>query len=129
MTKFKIFASVILSSIAFMIEYPPEIITSNIGKWLVFFGIEPSSIPTWIHSSIFHNIVLLFCIVLLSCIFFSETMWKKYWFNKTDITQPAKPKQQLDNSPLSKFLKDASKNRKEFEKRSNEIAKNISRKE
>jgi hypothetical protein len=129
MTKFKIFASVILSSIAFMIEYPPEIITSNIGKWLVFFGIEPSSIPTWIHSSIFHNIVLLFCIVLLSCIFFSETMWKKYWFNKTDITQPAKSQQQLDKNPLSKFLKDASKNRKELEKRRNQIAKNLNHKE
>lgn len=129
MTKFKIFASVFLSSIVFMIEYPPEIITSNIGKWLVFFGIEPTSIPAWIHSSIFHNIVLLFCIILLSCMFFSETMWKKYWFNKTDIIQPAKPQQQLNQSPFSKLLNSAEKNVKELEKRRNQISKNLNHKE
>lgn len=96
MTKFKIFASVILSSIVFMIEYPPEIITSNIGKWLVFFGAEASNIPAWIHSSVFHNSLLLFCIIFLSYVVFSEKMWKylfsKTKFNKTNMLQSIKSK-------------------------------------
>jgi hypothetical protein len=48
-----------------MITNPPEIITSNLGKWLIFFGVNQESIPEWIHAEVFHNCLLFVAITIL----------------------------------------------------------------
>ena len=135
MTKFKIFASVfrfiLCTGVGGVIDHYlgiTKLLINIIERIAGNFYIMNELLASWI----------LIIWLGLTIMFISDkigfTKWVYNCFKKTRIdtwtvTQLAKPKQQLDNSPLSKFLKDASKNRKEFEKRSNEIAKNISRKE
>jgi hypothetical protein len=127
MTKFKIFASVIRYTFGII-----EGILINLAANGVMYYMGNFFASYQFYTMI---VIFLFSIVVvwwLERIGINDAILhaiiKKHIRTET-VTQPAKLKQQLDNSPLSKFLKDASKNRKEFEKRSNEIAKNISRKE
>lgn len=60
MPKIKAIISAICGGFAIMLTNPPEIITSNLGKWLELFGI--TNIPIWIHSQWVHNCLLFLCL-------------------------------------------------------------------
>jgi hypothetical protein len=65
---FKYLLSVLCAIISIMVTNPPEIITSNIGKWLEFSGF--SNIPTWVHSNLFHIFLWMFLVTgIISPIF------------------------------------------------------------
>lgn len=51
-----------------MVGNPPEIVTSNIGKWLELFGFI--NIPRWIHGTTFHIILWIFLIAGMSSLLF-----------------------------------------------------------
>jgi len=135
MTKFKIFASVFrfilytgvsgaidhyLGITKFLIYIIEKIIgnfyimNDLLASWIIiiWFGL----IITFIFDKIGFNKWVYFC-------------FKKAKINTQPVTQSAKSQQQLDQSPFSKLLNSASKNRKEFEKRRNQIAKNLNHKE
>lgn len=63
MSKTKIAINILCTGVPIMLTYPPEIITSNFGKWLELFGI--TSIPIWIHSQWFYNCMMSACFLWL----------------------------------------------------------------
>lgn len=44
-----------------IMSIPPETAISNIAKWLLFFGIEKSSIPTWVYTSSINLVMYFLC--------------------------------------------------------------------
>ena len=55
---FKCLGAICIMGMPIMLADPPEIITSNIGKWLEFFGVQTKNLPLFIHSQTFHFIIL-----------------------------------------------------------------------
>ncbi|WPX99496.1 hypothetical protein Megpolyxen_01387 [Candidatus Megaera polyxenophila] len=135
MTKFKIFASVfrfiLCTGVGGVIDHYLGItkLLINIVETIVGnFDIMNELLASWI-LIIWLGLTIMFISDKIGFTKWVYSCLKKTRIDTWTVTQPAKPKQQLDKNPLSKFLKDASKNRKEFEKRSNEIAKNLNHKE
>jgi hypothetical protein len=88
-----------------------------------------TSYQIWFISAVFLSSLVIVNWLEKSGINESLRNWVETKLEAQTVTQPAKPQQQLNQSPFSKLLNGTSKNVKAFEKRSKQIIKNINHKE